>query len=79
MAENPNTVSVNLVPLPVDFQISQARTGDGTLWVRLVCTTPAGTNAYFLPGEAAEEFGQALVKLGRMTKAGLINPSKNGG
>lgn len=79
MAENPHAVTASLAPLPTDIQLSQTRTDDGTLWVRVVLTTPAGVNAYFLPGGAAEELGHALLHLGGLTKAGLIKPSQNGG
>lgn len=79
MTENPNAVSAQLSPLPVDVQVSQVQGADGLLWVRMVCTTPAGVNAYFFPGAIAEQLGEGLVKLGRLTKAGLVNPSQNGG
>lgn len=61
-------------PLPTVFNLGQTEVGGGARMVVLQVNTPAGQAVYFLDGVSAEGLGTALIKLGSVTKTGLVVP-----
>jgi hypothetical protein len=76
VAQNPPPPTHRIIqpaPLPTVFNVGQADV-NGQNFVLLQVTTPGGQAIYFLDGNAAEDVGAALIRLGQASKAGLVVP-----
>lgn len=73
-AKTPSAPTVSPSPLPTVFNLGQAEVKGGERMVVLQVMTPVGQAVYFLDGASAESLGTTLIRMGGITKSGLVMP-----
>lgn len=68
-------VGIQPAPLPIQWMLGSADLPDGSRAIVLQLITPAGTNLYFLPPDAADQFAEALKAQASQARSGLIIPT----
>jgi hypothetical protein len=61
----PPMPGIGPMPVPHNWNISQASTPDGKTWVMITLTTPMGQMAFFLEPEVAVKIGEGITQMGR--------------
>ena len=62
-------------PLPIQWMLGTSDMEDGSKAIVLQMVTPAGTNLYFMPPDAADQFAEGLKRQAAQVRSGLIIPS----
>lgn len=68
------------MPAPTGWQTQQIqvrhpRTGEPTMLVKFILSTPTGINTFFFSGDEAQRIGASLRRAGKSAATGLWTPS----